>query len=453
MQLFRTNDVIMLDDLELVSGARKLSGRGWEQGGGVEGWRGVGGHEVALLKSLCDYAVANGKKLVFRALGEAVGHFVGHPLRVEMKSLKAADYAFFLSKFMGLEAASKIDANRLHARYASLTPAELRVSCVPVFASTSKAAVVDTMEEEAEEGAPDRKTPDATDAFLENVCARLGESHGAINPQEVEAVDLTTMPGLDKVLRKLEQHVILPLEHIASNGKSGAALPKAGVLLYGPPGTGKTSVGRYLAHRMKGKFFFMKEMHVWKEMMDVFRRAEQNAPSIVFIDDVDVMLARQKVAWGGAGELFRYLLGKLDGMSTNKREGDASKYTCVIMACADVKLLPEALIRSGRIELWIKTERPGNKTRREMLKKILAEEGGALNDSPISETTVQELADRSEDWNAADLRRLVRDARNLLFYKQQKGEEFQTEKVLIEAHKDLRKMVEEVEYFQRQMYT
>jgi hypothetical protein len=170
---------------------------------------------------------------------------------------------------------------------------------------------------------------------------------------EVQAVDLRSLKGLDDVIESLEANVVLPFE----NDRLATELrikPKRGVLIIGPPGTGKTTVGRALAHRLKSKFFLIDGTFItgtrdfYEKIRNVIEAAKQNSPSIIFIDDSDVIFET-----GKEQGLYRYLLTLLDGI-----ESDSSGQVCVMMTAMDVGGLPPALIRSGRIELWLETRLP-----------------------------------------------------------------------------------------------
>ena len=163
--------------------------------------------------------------------------------------------------------------------------------------------------------------------------------------EEVEAVTWNDLRGVDDVIQALEAKIALPFENRELAVELGLK-PKRGVLLAGPPGTGKTTIGRALAHRLKGKFFMVDGTMIagsnnfYAEINRVFSAAKRNAPSIVLIDDADVIFEGHK-----EDGLYRYLLTKLDGL-----ESASSGRVCVIITAMEPADLPAALLRSGRIE-------------------------------------------------------------------------------------------------------
>ena len=429
--------VVVVDDIDLAACPSKIYSNRLGSTGGKAGesmgFTRAAAEPVMLLKALADLAASVPKRcLVFRAFEEHFSRFMGTPFVVSLPPMEAPDYAHLLRRWLPVDCV--VNAKDIFSRFPSLTPAELRVAC---------AALSTELMPERMKG----KVP-STEHVVESISTHLGEAHGAIRLEDVEAVDLNAMPGLDKGVEVLEKQLIVPFE----KGLEGTAHaePKAGVLLFGPPGVGKTSIGRALAHRLKGKVFRVREVWALRDLVETFARAEANAPSVVFFDDIDVLLHRSKVAWGG-GEMFRFLLSKMDGMTSYRAKN--GKHVTIIMTCESPKTLPEALVRSGRIELWLKLERPTGRQRWEILQKLAGEcPEPELRDVPAKE--LRAIADRTEEFSPADLRRCVKDAVNALAFQRAKGHQPpQAAGELLEAAaEDLRKMRDHVDSFMKQIY-
>ena len=221
---------------------------------------------------------------------------------------------------------------------------------------------------------------------------------------QVAPVDWNDLKGVDDVIRALEAKIALPLENDALAAELRLK-PKRGVLLAGPPGTGKTTIGRALAHRLKSKFFLVDGTMIagsdefYEKIEEIFEAARRNAPSVVFIDDTDVIFEN------GCGQgLYRYLLTVLDGL-----ESAANEQVCVMMTAMNPGSLPAAMLRSGRVELWLETRLPDEPAREEILRERLA----GLP-APLAAADTGRLACAAHGLTGADLRAVVEDAK-LLF--------------------------------------
>ena len=247
----------------------------------------------------------------------------------------------------------------------------------------------------------DRKTIETSDVIrcLEDYILTTN-----VQVEQVEHLELTTLPGAEEIVEALETNIIAPFENRELALELGMR-PKRGVLLYGPPGTGKTSIGRALAHRIRGKFFMIDGSVCTEPPGEFFMKfqrivdlAKQASPSILFIDDADVLFGIHHVSG-----LVRYLLSLLDGV-----ESIGAGSVCVMMTAMDPAKVPEALLRSGRVELWLETRLPNAETRERILERWV---GGDVQDQDGAD--LSELGAMTEGFTPADLRRIAGDARLL----------------------------------------
>src|SRR5262249_35020797 len=143
----------------------------------------------------------------------------------------------------------------------------------------------------------------------------------------------------------------------------------------------------------------------------VFEQAKLNAPSVIFIDDSDAIFQS-----GEELGLYRYLLTILDGL-----ESESAGRVCVMMTAMDVAHLPPALIRAGRIELWLETRLPDSAARCTILSEQLA---GLPN--WMASVDVDRIVAATEGVTGADLQRLVADGKALGAYDKVRNKELDT---------------------------
>lgn len=252
-----------------------------------------------------------------------------------------------------------------------------------------------------------------TQAFLEFLEKHALASN--VNTEEVEAVSLESLHGVDEVIRQLDIDIITPMERPDLMDKLGLK-PKRGVLLYGPPGTGKTTIGRALAHRLRSKFFLIDGTVIsgtqdfYQTIQRIFAAAKDNAPSIIFIDDCDLLFENEEHTG-----LYRYLLTMLDGL-----ESKDNSQVAVILTAMNIGSLPPALIRSGRVELWLEMKLPDVVARTAIINAL-------LQDAPkeLQKLKIEPLAEKTEGLTGADLKRVMADALNLLGYDVAREEKIQ----------------------------
>jgi len=346
------------------------------------------GYLNSVIMGLCNYALEADRKLIISTTSHLAESAAQRSYSFGIDKFKVEDYAALVNGWLGKKAA-KLDFEKVFRFAPKLNAHQLKAACKWL---AEHAALT-------------------TDVFIEYLRSQRLASN--VDLEEVQAVDLRDLKGVDDVLRSLEINIVLPLENdaLANEFKLRS---KRGVMLYGPPGTGKTTVGRALAHRLKGKFFLIDGTFIagtdgfYNRINQVFEAAKDNAPSVIFIDDADTIFED-----GEERGLYRYLLTMLDGL-----ESESAGRICVMMTAMNVANLPSALTRSGRVELWLEMKLPDADARAVILKQRLAELPPELQKVDMAALTTV-----TEGFTGADLKRLVDDGKAIYAYDKAKRNE------------------------------
>jgi ATP-dependent 26S proteasome regulatory subunit len=358
----------------------------------------------SVLMGLCTYALETDRKLIFSTASHMAEAAEQRSYSFGIDKFKVEDYAALTEGWLGKKSAG-LDFAKIFRFAPKLNAHQLRAACKWLAGHPSL----------------------NTDAFIDYLRSQRLASN--VDLEEVQAVDLRDLKGVDDVLRHLEINVVLPLENdaLANQFKLRS---KRGVLLYGPPGTGKTTVGRAMAHRLKSKFFLIDGTFIagtegfYKRISQVFEAAKDNAPAIIFIDDADAIFED-----GEEHGLYRYLLTMLDGL-----ESESAGRVCVMMTAMNVASLPPALIRSGRVELWLQMKLPDAEARTQILQRHVA-------DLPEEMRGVDLLAliNATEGFTGADLKRMIEDSKAVYAYdKARKVEPEETTRYFLKAVEGVR---------------
>jgi len=221
-------------------------------------------------------------------------------------------------------------------------------------------------------------------------------------------VSYNDVGGLDMQKQEIREAVELPLTHPDLYTQIGID-PPSGVLLYGPPGTGKTMLAKAVAHHTKAAFirvvgseFVQKYLGEGPRMVrDVFRLARENAPAIVFIDEIDAIATKRFDAQTGADRevqrILLELLNQMDGFEQHKT-------IKVIMATNRADTLDPALLRPGRLDRKIEFPVPDRRQKRLIFQVLTSK----MNLS--EEVDLEDYVSRPDKISGADIAAICQEA-------------------------------------------
>src|SRR3954449_4145342 len=233
------------------------------------------------------------------------------------------------------------------------------------------------------------------------------ESSKAVEIAKGESASITyeDIGGLGDAVSRVREMIELPLRHPELFKRLGVEAPK-GVLLHGPPGTGKTLLAKAVASETNANFYTIGGPEIMskyygeseEKLRNLFEQAEKNAPSIIFIDEIDsIAPKREEVSGEVERRIVAQLLSLMDGMSSRGK-------VVVIGATNRVNAVDPALRRPGRFDREIEIGVPDRDGRLEVL-QIYAR--GMPLDKDVN---LERLADITHGFVGADLQALAKEA-------------------------------------------
>ena len=252
--------------------------------------------------------------------------------------------------------------------------------------------------------------------LLEKMEVTMGDfknAHRGIEPSamreffvEVPKISWADIGGLEDVKQRLREAVEWPLSNPEMFKNMGIHPPR-GILLYGPPGTGKTLLAKAVAHESNANFISIKGPEVmskWvgeseKAVRELFKKARQVAPTIVFLDELDSIAPRRGTYSGShvTDSVVNQLLTSIDGLES--MEG-----VVIIGATNRPDIIDQGLLRPGRFDRLIITPAPDRDARLEILKIH-------TKDMPLAkDVDLEEIAKITESYSGADLEGVCREA-------------------------------------------
>ncbi|NIA09978.1 MAG: AAA family ATPase [Nitrospiraceae bacterium] len=203
--------------------------------------------------------------------------------------------------------------------------------------------------------------------------------------------------GLKNVKEALQEAIEMPLTH-PELLKEYNIKPSKGVLLFGPPGCGKTFLAKVVASEAKAHFLHVKGPELLQQVIgkseaqlrDLFIRARENAPCILFFDEIDALTGARGTENASGTKILAQFLTEMDGV-------EELKGVIVVAATNRPDMIDSALMRPGRLDRVLYVPPPDHAARMALFKKELA------NRPVTANIDYKQLADTTKDYSAADI--------------------------------------------------
>lgn len=234
---------------------------------------------------------------------------------------------------------------------------------------------------------------------------KVSDKPADIATGDVPKVSYDDIGGLGDAVNRIREMVELPLKHPELFKRLGIEAPK-GVLLHGPPGTGKTMLAKAVAGETSSNFVYIGGPEIMskfygeseEKLREIFKDAEENAPSIIFIDEIDsIAPKRDEVTGETERRVVAQLLALMDGLKSRGK-------VVVIGATNRPNSIDEALRRPGRFDREIEIGIPNRDGRFEILQ--IHTRGMPIDDS----VDLELVADRTHGYAGADIAALTKEA-------------------------------------------
>ena len=236
---------------------------------------------------------------------------------------------------------------------------------------------------------------------------------------EIPNIKWGDVGGLEKVKQELKEAVEWPLNNPNAFKRLGVKPPK-GILIYGAPGTGKTLLAKAVATESKANFILVKGPELlskWigeseKAVREVFKKARQTSPTIIFFDEIDSLASRRGTGSDShvTERVVNQMLTEMDGLE-NLND------VVIIAATNRPDMIDPALLRPGRFDRIILTPAPDEKTRLEIFK--VHTKGMPL----ANDVELKALTEKTEGYAGADIEAVCREAAIIALRKNMKSKE------------------------------